>query len=159
MTLGDRVAVLRKGVLQQTAHPRELYDHPTNLFVAGFIGSPPMNFLPARIEGGRAVLPIADIVLSEQAAKQVAGRDLLVAGIRPEHFEDVELVPPDKRACGVEFTADIELTEWLGSEHLAYVPFAAPSTIMDDLRALARELDGEVLRTQLVVSIDPASRI
>jgi multiple sugar transport system ATP-binding protein len=118
-----------------------------------------MNFLPARIEGGRAVLPIADIVLSEETAKQVAGRDLLVAGIRPEHFEDVELVPPDKRARGVEFTADIELTEWLGSEHLAYVPFEAPSTIMDDLRALARELDSESLRSQLVVSIDPASRI
>src|SRR4249919_2408820 len=61
MTLGDRVAVLKKGVLQQVASPRELYEHPVNLFVAGFIGSPPMNFVPARISGGQLELPFVSV--------------------------------------------------------------------------------------------------
>ena len=61
MTLGDRVAVLRKGVLQQVASPRELYEQPVNLFVAGFIGSPPMNFVPARVSGGQLELPFVSV--------------------------------------------------------------------------------------------------
>src|SRR5688572_16192982 len=63
MTLGDRVAVLRRGVLQQVGSPRELYEQPVNIFVAGFIGSPPMNFLPGRVEGGTLHLPIGDVAL------------------------------------------------------------------------------------------------
>src|SRR5690606_745299 len=65
MTLGDRVAVLRQGVLQQCATPRELYEHPVNLFVAGFIGSPPMNFLPATVRGGEVELPFCTVPAPE----------------------------------------------------------------------------------------------
>jgi multiple sugar transport system ATP-binding protein len=159
MTLGDRVAVLRKGVLQQTADPRELYEHPANLFVAGFVGSPPMNLLPARVEGRTASLPIARVELTEAVAARVAGRELLLAGIRPEHFEDATLLEPAQRERGVSFEATVDVTEWLGSEQLAYIPFEAPEAITERLRQLARELDGEVLRTQLVVSVDARSRI
>jgi len=73
MTLGDRVAVLRRGVLQQVATPRELYDQPVNLFVAGFIGSPSMNLLPARVNGTTLSLPIADVPLSDALVAAVAG--------------------------------------------------------------------------------------
>ena len=99
MTLGDRVAVLRRGVLQQVDSPRELYEQPVNLFVAGFIGSPPMNFLPATvIEGGRLSLPIGDVNLTDELAQEVQGHDVLIAGVRPEHFEDARLVDDSRRA-------------------------------------------------------------
>src|SRR3712207_5901692 len=89
MTLGDRVCVLRKGKIQQVASPRELYEQPVNLFVAGFIGSPPMNFLPAHVEGGQLQTPFGPITLDERRAAAVRGRDLLLVGIRPEYFEVV----------------------------------------------------------------------
>ena len=91
MTLGDRVAVLKRGLLQQLATPRELYENPGNLFVAGFIGSPPMNFLPATVEGTSVKLPFGTVQLPPERAEKAAGKGLLMAGIRPEHFEDASV--------------------------------------------------------------------
>src|SRR4051812_31380223 len=73
MTLGDRVTVLKKGIVQQCASPRELYDQPVNLFVAGFIGSPPMNFLPARVDGTTLRMPFGDVALTVDRLKGAAG--------------------------------------------------------------------------------------
>src|SRR3954447_3208555 len=87
MTLGHRVAVLKRGILQQLATPRELYEQPGNLFVAGFIGSPPMNFLPATVEGSSVKLPFGSVEIPADKAVRAAGKGLLIAGIRPEHFE------------------------------------------------------------------------
>ncbi|MFN2502833.1 MAG: ABC transporter ATP-binding protein [Acidimicrobiales bacterium] len=159
MTLGDRVAVLRRGLLQQVATPRELYERPVNLFVAGFIGSPSMNFASATVEDGAVVLPFARVELPPTVAERVAGRKLLLAGIRPEHFEDAALVDGAERDRGVTFRADVDVTEWLGNELFAYIPFEAPDEVTAQLKNLARELDSEALRTQLVVSLDTASAI
>jgi multiple sugar transport system ATP-binding protein len=159
MTLGDRVAVLRKGLLQQVATPRELYERPVNLFVAGFIGSPPMNFASATVEEGAVVLPFARVELPEPICERIAGRQLLIAGIRPEHFEDAALVDGQQREHGVTFRADVDVTEWLGNELYAYIPFHAPAEVTDRLKSLARELDSESLRTQLAVSLDTNSAI
>ena len=159
MTLGDRVCVLRKGKIQQVASPRELYDQPVNLFVAGFIGSPPMNFLPARLEGRSLSTPFGQIQLDEKRAAAVAGRELLLVGIRPEYFEDATLVDEAKRPVGSVFRARVDVTEWLGDQQYAYIPYEAPEEITAQLRALSRELDSEELRTQAIVSIDSTSRI
>jgi len=159
MTLGDRVAVLRKGVLQQVATPRELYQQPVNMFVAGFIGSPPMNFVPATIEGEMAELPFASVPLPAELAQGARDRNLLLAGIRPEAFEDAALVDDRDRGSGVTFHATVDVTEWLGNEQFAYVPFDASSEVRQHLRDLARELDSEAMRTQLVVSLDSATEI
>ncbi|MDQ4069998.1 MAG: sn-glycerol-3-phosphate ABC transporter ATP-binding protein UgpC [Actinomycetota bacterium] len=159
MTLGDRVAVLRKGELQQVASPRELYERPVNMFVAGFIGSPPMNFVPATVEENAVVLPFARVDLPRDVCDRIAGRNLLIAGIRPDHFEDASLVDADERSRGVTFQAQIDVTEWLGNELFAYIPFEAPAEVKERLSSLARELDSESLRTQLVVSLDTSSRI
>jgi multiple sugar transport system ATP-binding protein len=159
MTLGDRVAVLRKGVLQQVDTPRGLYEHPVDLFVAGFIGSPPMNFVPATVEDGRVTLPFATVELPAARAAQVTAGQLLIAGIRPEHFEDAALVDDAKRHRGATFRALVDVTEWLGNELFAYIPFDAPPEVTERLKSLARELDSESLRSQLVVSLDPSSRI
>jgi multiple sugar transport system ATP-binding protein len=159
MTLGDRVAVLRKGLLQQVATPRELYEQPVNLFVAGFIGSPPMNFLPAAVRGDQLVLPFLSFPIPSAVAGRLGDSKLLIAGVRPEHFEDVSLVDETKRDRGVTFEVQVDVTEWLGNEQYAYVPYDAPDDIKHQLAELERELDSEQLRTQMVVSLDPTSRI
>ncbi len=119
MTLGDRVAVLGRGFLQQVASPRELYEQPVNMFVAGFIGSPPMNFLPAVVEGGRLKLPFLEIDLPAIAADKVTDGQLLIAGIRPEHFEDARMLDASKRERGALFRAKVDVTEWLGDSQYA----------------------------------------
>jgi multiple sugar transport system ATP-binding protein len=159
MTLGDRVCVLRKGKIQQVASPRELYEQPVNLFVAGFIGSPPMNFLPAALEGKRLSTPFGPIDLDDRRAAAVAGRELLLVGIRPEYFEDASLVDEVKLPLGSIFRARVDVTEWLGDSQFAYIPYEAPEDITAQLRDLSRELDAEELRTQAIVSIDSTSRI
>jgi multiple sugar transport system ATP-binding protein len=159
MTLGDRVCVLRKGVVQQVASPRELYEQPVNLFVAGFIGSPPMNFLPATVRGDRLETPFGPVHLDERRAAAVAGHELLLVGIRPEYFEDAAFVDEAKRPVGSVFTARVDVTEWLGDSQYAYIPYDAPEGIRAKLGELSRELDGEDLRTQAIVSIDASSRL
>jgi len=141
MTLGDRVAIMLHGDLQQVASPMELYNHPRNLFVAGFIGSPGMNFLPAKIEDGVAKLPMVDIKLPQDVAERVGRIDSsrnIIAGIRPEDFEEVSQVSADQRARGTTFTTKFDLVEAMGAEY--YVHFSAGdatvhSSQVDDLMA------------------------
>jgi multiple sugar transport system ATP-binding protein len=159
MTLGDRVCVLRKGEVQQIASPRELYEQPVNLFVAGFIGSPPMNFLPATVEGERLTTPFGPIDLDPRRAAAVRGKDLLLVGIRPEYFEDAAILDSMRLSQGSVFRAQVDVTEWLGDSQYAYIPYEAPPAVEKQLRELSRELDSEELRTQAVVSIDASSRI
>jgi multiple sugar transport system ATP-binding protein len=159
MTLGDRVAVLRRGIMEQLATPRELYDQPANLFVAGFIGSPPMNFLPATVKGDAVELPFGTVKIPGSKAEKVADKGLLIAGIRPEDFDDATVIDRAKMSDGSTFEATVDVTEWLGSEAFAYIPFEAPPEIQAQLEQLEKDLDGEALRTQLVVSLDSASRI
>jgi len=159
MTLGDRVAVMRKGILQQVASPRELYEQPVNLFVAGFIGSPPMNFLPAAVEDGQLKLPFITTPVTPDLGRRIGDRRLLIAGIRPEHFEDATVLDETKRASGISFEAPVDVTEWLGSEQFAFIPYEAPAEIATQLAQLERDLDSEQLRTQLIASLDPMSRV
>jgi multiple sugar transport system ATP-binding protein len=159
MTLGDRVAVLRKGILQQLAAPRELYTQPVNLFVAGFIGSPPMNFLPATVKGDTVELPFVTVDVPEHARGKVPEDKLLIAGIRPEHFGDAAVADPEKLAICATFRATVDVVEWLGSEAYAYMPYEAPPEVAAQLAQLEKELDSEALRTQLIISLDAASRV
>jgi multiple sugar transport system ATP-binding protein len=159
MTLGDRVAVLKRGILQQLATPRELYTNPSNLFVAGFIGSPPMNFLPATVEGNSVKVPFGTVAIPADKAAKAQGKGLLIAGIRPEHFEDAAVMDSSNKGSGSTFKAKVDVVEWLGNEAYAYIPFEAPPEVQQQLLQLERDLDGEALRTQLVISLDGASRI
>ncbi len=141
MTLGDRVAVMRAGVLQQVASPRELYDDPVNLFVAGFIGSPAMNFFPATIEGDRLRLPMGDVAIPDRLREALADgapKDL-IAGVRPGEFEDASIVQEDHLARGHVFEADIELVESMGSESYAYFTLEGGAARADELAELAAD--------------------
>jgi multiple sugar transport system ATP-binding protein len=164
MTLGDRVAVMRSGALQQVASPRELYENPVNLFVAGFIGSPAMNFLPAEVEGDTLKLPIGDVRLSDEqrrAVESAKGRDLIV-GIRPEHFEDAALVR-EHRDRGVTTRAKVDVVESMGSE--LYVHFQvsgqANAAELEELAADAGTSDvpGAGDGTQAVARLNPESDV
>jgi len=123
LTLGDRVAVMRTGVVQQAASPKELYERPVNLFVAGFIGSPAMNFLSGTLEEGLLRTSLGDFRLSDRIRQEVersgTGRDVIV-GLRPENFEDAALVSPDNRQYGITFRAKIDVYESLGSDVFVY---------------------------------------
>src|SRR5699024_10837774 len=148
LTLGDRVSVLKKGVLQQCASPREFYDQPVNLFVAGFIGTPPMNFLPAEVRGDKLVLPFSTVPIPPAVKERAAGKDLLIVGIRPEHIKDARLGDRPEEAAA--FSAVVDVTEWLGNEQYAYVPFSVEGDVAHKLEELDRDLDGEGMRTQMV---------
>jgi multiple sugar transport system ATP-binding protein len=123
MTLGDRVAVMRSGLLQQVGSPKELYDSPNNLFVAGFIGSPAMNFLSGTLEDGKLRTSLGDFQLSDRIRREVessgSGRNVIV-GLRPENFEDVALVSADARPNGVTFHVSIDVLESMGSDVYVY---------------------------------------
>jgi multiple sugar transport system ATP-binding protein len=100
MTLGDRVAVLRGGMLQQFGSPGMLYEHPVNIFVAGFIGSPSMNFLEAELGDGRLQSPLGEINLDDELRRDPENANVdrhVIRGVRPEHFEDAALVSPQER--------------------------------------------------------------
>jgi multiple sugar transport system ATP-binding protein len=153
MTLGDRVAVMRAGVLQQVATPMELYNRPKNLFVAGFIGSPAMNFMPATVEGDKVMLPMGEVELPEQLRERVGARTAdgdgarsLIAGIRPESFEDAALLGDDALARGARFETEIDVVEAMGSEIYAHFTVASDERIeSDELRELAEDAGaGEV---------------
>jgi multiple sugar transport system ATP-binding protein len=159
LTLGDRIAVLRKGLLQQVGTPQDLYEQPANLFVAGFIGSPPMNFLPARVKDGALHTPFGELPMPAGLEDKVHGKELLLVGIRPDHFDDASLVGEDKLASGVVFEATVDVTEWLGNELYAYVPYEAPPEVHKQLADLARELDSESLHDQLVAALDASSDV
>ncbi|WP_028066069.1 ABC transporter ATP-binding protein [Solirubrobacter soli] len=115
MTLGDRVAVMRAGIIQQVDTPKVLYEDPINLFVAGFIGSPAMNFIPARLEENKVRLPFGDAPIP---AGVTTDKREVIAGIRPEHLEDAAY--GDDIVDGLRFTTTVDVLESMGSELYAY---------------------------------------
>ena len=141
LTLGDRVAVMRKGHVQQVGSPKELYNEPANLFVAGFIGSPAMNLLPAHMEGDELHLPMASFPVPEAMRRRLRGRssDALVAGIRPEHFEDRAFVSDEEAQHMAPFTAEVDVIEWMGSELYAYFTVQTEES-REELREMAEDL-------------------
>jgi multiple sugar transport system ATP-binding protein len=163
MTLGDRVAVMRAGVIQQVDSPKNLYEKPENLFVAGFIGSPSMNFLPARLEGDTVHLPFGDAPVPQALRGRLAGdgQRELIAGVRPEHFEDAA-VEPDKP--GLRFTAPVTVVESMGSELYAYFDVQSGGVQSAELVELAEDSGISELprhggeEQQVVARLDAASR-
>ena len=153
MTMGDRVAVIRKGELQQVDSPQTLYEHPVNIFVAGFIGSPAMNLLEATLhhDDDGWVVTAGDLHL-QLSDETVAGRPGLseydgktvVLGIRPEDMEDASLVAD--APSGHRFRAEVDLREALGSDVLVHFAIAARPAITEDVKELAVDVGVEALQ-------------
>jgi multiple sugar transport system ATP-binding protein len=176
MTMGDRVAVMRKGELQQVATPQDLYDRPVNLFVGGFIGSPAMNMLEATLvksngglaveAGGQRLTVDEELLAAQPALKSYEGKKV-VLGIRPEDLEDAAVakdVPADRRLKG-----KVELIEALGSEIMAHFTIDAPPALTDDVRELAQDVgderavkeaaEGSKQHTTMVGRFDPRAEV
>jgi multiple sugar transport system ATP-binding protein len=154
MTMGDRVAVMRKGELQQAAEPQELYDHPVNLFVAGFIGSPAMNMLEATLRRDDGTMKVVtgsqEIRLSRETLGQrpalegYEGREV-VLGIRPEDLEDHQLA--GDTAHGGTLQGKVTLREALGAEIMVHFSVDAPPAFTADVKELAEDV-GEADRAE-----------
>ena len=154
MTMGDRVAVMRKGELQQVAPPQELYDRPLNLFVGGFIGSPAMNVLEAKLEreagglvavaGSQRIMLGAETMAARPALQQFEGRPIML-GIRPEDLDDAALEEgrEDQRLRGT-----VTLTEALGSEMMVHFRVDAPPAQTAEVRELEKDAGAEGLRAE-----------
>ena len=169
MTMGDRVAVMRKGRLQQVATPQELYDRPVNLFVGGFIGSPAMNLFQAELveEGDRVVaqlgsqrLALGERFLAERpAARAHIGRPV-VLGVRPEALEDAAISSADGTA---RLRGTVELREALGSEIVAHLRIDAQPAATEQTRELAEDAGAHDIAgsagAPLVARLDPRSRL
>jgi len=151
MTMGDRVAVMRKGMMQQVASPQELYDHPNNLFVAGFIGSPAMNMFQAtvrasadgglEIEAGSQRLALDESVVEARPGLQEHVDRSVIVGVRPEDIQDAALAsdaPADRRLRG-----RVLLTEALGSEIVVHLSVDAPPASAQEVEELATDAGGD----------------
>jgi multiple sugar transport system ATP-binding protein len=176
MTMGDRVAVIRKGVLQQVEPPQVLYDRPVNLFVAGFIGSPAMNMVEADLSradgamfaefGGFRLRVEGQALTARPALSKFEGKRV-VLGIRPEDMEDVSLIaeaPQDRR-----ISAPVDLREALGSQVVIHFTVNAPIVLTEDTKELASDVGAEALvnlqeqakedRSTFVAELDPKTRV
>ncbi|MGZ4959096.1 MAG: ABC transporter ATP-binding protein [Methylomonas sp.] len=159
MTLGDRVAVLDKGKVQQISTPQMLYHHPANLFVAAFIGSPGMNFLPAQIHGSRLVLPLGEIELPDAQMRNFsASSDSWVAGFRPEHLRPIA-VADEAMPNELAIEATVEISEWLGAELFLYFDVHCPKDLLEGAwpEELANKIRGD--RLSIVARLDPYTSI
>jgi multiple sugar transport system ATP-binding protein len=165
MTLGDRVAVMRGGLVQQVDAPQRLYEDPANLFVAGFIGSPPMNLLPARVSADRIELPFgAPPLPGELRARLSQGPAMaeVIAGIRPEAFGDGAIDGEHTRHT--RFTTKIDVVEAMGPEVYAYFDVPCRSQLPTDLLETPERRDQPVLGSrddvrQVVARLPVASRV
>ena len=174
MTMGDRVAVMRKGELQQVAEPEELYDRPVNLFVGGFIGSPAMNMLEAKLArsnghlvatAGSHSITLDDETLATHSALESYLDSDVILGVRPEDLEDASLAPEtptDRRLTGT-----VRLRESLGSEVMVHLQVDASPALTEDVRELAQDMDAVAIQnldenassTTLVGRFNPRSRV
>jgi multiple sugar transport system ATP-binding protein len=110
--MGDRIAVIDKGVIQQIGTPIEVYNNPTNKFVGGFLGSPAMNFINAKVENGLISLNSSTFELNEEQKNKLVGKEHVIVGIRAENFNPLE--------ANFEFKAEVEISEMLGNSQIAY---------------------------------------
>ena len=166
LTLGDRIAVMRAGILQQVGTPGELYGRPKNLFVAGFIGSPSMNFLGGELDGDNIRLPIGDLPIPANLRGRLesgpgGGRSGVIVGLRPEDFEDAALI--GDRSRGITFKTKIDVLESMGSEFYAYFNLESERVSSRELEELANDAGAADLPTQegsqVVARLEAASRL
>jgi multiple sugar transport system ATP-binding protein len=157
MTLGDRVVVMLAGVAQQIGTPEELYHRPANLFVAGFIGSPAMNFFPATLTDVGVRLPFGEVTLTQEVHDLLARHpkaNKVIAGLRPEHLEDAALIDTYTRISSTTFEVTVDLVESLGAEKYVHFHNEGEGAEASQLAELAAESGSGVNEFVARVSTD-----
>jgi multiple sugar transport system ATP-binding protein len=159
MTLGDRVVVMHGGVAQQIGTPDELYESPANLFVAGFIGSPAMNFFPATLTPIALKLSFGEVMLTPEVQEVIASHpkpDNVIVGVRPEHLADAALIDGYQRIRALTFEVKVDLVESLGADKYVYFTTAGPAVHSAQLDEL--EAQGEMRENQFVARVPAESK-
>jgi multiple sugar transport system ATP-binding protein len=159
MTLGDRVVVLLGGVAQQIGTPDELYNRPANLFVAGFIGSPAMNFFPATLTDVGVRLPMGEITLTQEVHDLLAQHkrpNNVIVGIRPEHLEDAALIDTYQRIRALVFEVNADVVESLGAEKYVHFKIEGAGAQSAQLEAAA---ESEVGENEFVARVSTESKV
>jgi multiple sugar transport system ATP-binding protein len=159
MTLGDRVVVMHGGVAQQIGTPDELYERPANLFVAGFIGSPAMNFFPATLTPTGLTLPYGEAMLTSEVQGVIAQHPRpgnIIVGLRPEHLADASLIDGYQRIKALTFEVKVELVESLGADKYVYFTTSGWDVHAAQLDELAAE--GEVSENHFVARVPAESK-
>ncbi|WP_445164018.1 ABC transporter ATP-binding protein [Mycobacterium sp. Dal123C01] len=159
MTLGDRVVVMHGGVAQQIGTPEELYERPANLFVAGFIGSPPMNFFPGTLTPTGLTLPFGEVMLTPEVLEVIAAHpkpENVIVGVRPEHLADAALIDGYQRIRATTLEVRVELVESLGADKYVYFTTAGCDVHSAQLDELAAE--SEVVENQFVARVPAESK-
>lgn len=159
LTLADRVAVLHQGFVHQVGTPRELYEAPKDMFVAGFLGSPPMNLVPARPSGGQLVMPLATMYLDDALRERIGDRDLVVVGIRPEDCQESSSPGAATVTDKVEFTTRIDDVEWQGSTQLAYLGYEIEPDVEARLSEVEDLLDFDLFQSFVVAELAAESTL
>jgi multiple sugar transport system ATP-binding protein len=162
MTLGDRLVVMRDGVIQQVGTPDELYSRPRNLFVAGFIGAPSMNLLEGTVEAGQLRTSLATVPLDDDLRRRLDGHDpgrALIVGIRPEDFEDASLVGEQRH--GHVLTAVVDVLEATGSDVYAHLLVERSGAAARDAAAMAIDAQQEEssITADVVARLDASSAL
>ncbi|MFC5287313.1 ABC transporter ATP-binding protein [Actinokineospora guangxiensis] len=164
MTLGDRVVVMRGGLVQQIGSPQFLYEQPVNLFVAGFIGSPSMNFVPARLENNEVASPLGHFRLTDRIRtlmEDSGGSREVIMGLRPEHFEDAALLDDSAVGGGATFESSVDVLESMGSDKFAYFTVEGETATSSELDELAADLGSAEMTddgTQIVTRLSASSQ-
>lgn len=163
MTLGDRVVVMYAGIAQQIGTPEELYERPANLFVAGFIGSPAMNFFPARLTAIGLTLPFGEVTLAPEVQGVIAAHpkpENVIVGVRPEHIQDAALIDAYQRIRALTFQVKVNLVESLGADKYLYFTTESPAVHSVQLDELA-EVEGEsaLHENQFVARVPAESKV
>jgi multiple sugar transport system ATP-binding protein len=159
LTLADQVAVMHQGFIHQVGTPRELYESPKDMFVAGYLGSPPMNLVPAAPRGSQLVMPLATMLLDDELRDRIGDRDLVVAGIRPEHCHEATSPAGAAVTDKVDFTTRIDDVEWRGSTQLAYLGFELDAEIEERLDEVEDLLDFDLFQSFLVAELAAESTL
>lgn len=163
MTLGDRVVVMYGGIAQQIGTPEALYERPANLFVAGFIGSPAMNFFPARLTAIGLTLPFGEVTLAPEVQGVIAAHpkpENVIVGVRPEHIQDAALIDAYQRIRALTFQVKVNLVESLGADKYLYFTTESPAVHSVQLDELA-EVEGEsaLHENQFVARVPAESKV
>lgn len=163
MTLGDRVVVMYGGIAQQIGTPEELYERPANLFVAGFIGSPAMNFFPARLTAIGLTLPFGEVTLAPEVQGVIAAHpkpENVIVGVRPEHIQDAALIDAYQRIRALTFQVKVNVVESLGADKYLYFTTESPAVHSVQLDELA-EVEGEsaLHENQFVARVPAESKV
>jgi multiple sugar transport system ATP-binding protein len=159
MTLGDRVVVMHGGVAHQIGTPDELYERPANLFVAGFIGSPAMNFFPATLTPTGLTLPFGEVMLTPEVQEVIGAHpkpENVIVGVRPEHLQDASLIDGYQRIRALTFEVKADLVESLGADKYLYFSTSGWDVHSAQLDELAAE--SEAQENQFVARVPAQSK-